>query len=437
MRIAEIDLWHVAIPVEGTFYPAWIPGMPQTENRFDLIRIRTESGIEGWSAGQAIAKERDGLGSLLGPYFIGEHADDLPSIRQRIRELGYLGQRMGWIEAACWDVVGKARGKPVYELLGGHGGTVRLYASTGQVRMGPEHAAVIQARAGEGFEAVKLRVHAPALEDDLAAIRDARQGAGDKVVLGVDANQAWRVAVVADAPRWDFARALAFCKEAEGLGYLWVEEPLPMEDYDGLAKLRAATEVNLAGGELNSSGLPEFAVMLEKGCYDWYQPDATFTGGIADTWRIVQRVKAAGARYSPHTWTNGVGFAINLQLFGASPFREETLLEYPYDPPWVPEVRDGILRQPFLHQRGKLELPKAPGLGFEIDPRALRRYGSHYFRGTRTRLAVSAVIDRGVKAAKEAGATRGTRLAARDRELLDLEAKGVDVAMESLREGTG
>src|SRR5512140_1566539 len=112
MRITQIDLWHVGIPLERPFYPAWIPGMPLTENRFTLIRIRTASGLEGWSAGPEIATERQGMGSLLGPYFLGERADDIPSIRQRIREMGYLGIRAGWIEPACWDVVGKAREKP-------------------------------------------------------------------------------------------------------------------------------------------------------------------------------------------------------------------------------------------------------------------------------------------------------------------------------------
>ena len=119
MRITQIDLWHVAIPLGGAFYPSWIPGFPQTENRFTLARLRTASGLEGWSAGAAMGRERQGLGTLLGPYLLGERADDIPSIRQRLREMGYLGIRAGWIEPACWDIVGKALDKPVYELLGG------------------------------------------------------------------------------------------------------------------------------------------------------------------------------------------------------------------------------------------------------------------------------------------------------------------------------
>ena len=418
MRITQIDLWHVAIPTRVPFRPAWIPGLPQTANRFDLIRLRTASGLEGWSAGVAIARERSGLGSLLGPYLLGERADDIPSVRQRLREMSYLGIRAGWIEPACWDIVGKSLGRPVWALLGGRGGDVRVYASTGELRTGAQRVKEVEARLAEGFEAVKLRVHAATLDEDLAQIRETRRGVGAGPVLAADANQGWRVAAVADAPRWDEARALAFCREAEAQGLAWVEEPLPFDDYGALARLRAAVGVDLAGGELNGQGLPEFGVMLEKGCYDLYQPDATFVGGIAEVWGIVRWVRAAGARYSPHTWTNGIGFAVNLQLQAASPWRDETWLEYPTDPPsWTVEARDGILEAPWLQRGGLVRVPEAPGLGFEVSRRALRRFGRHVFRATRGRVALSTVLERGLRAAREAGAAREARLAARASEV--------------------
>ncbi|MHB8877599.1 MAG: mandelate racemase/muconate lactonizing enzyme family protein [Myxococcaceae bacterium] len=438
MRITQIDLWHVSIPLRAAFYPSWIPGYPQTENRCTLIRLVTASGLEGWSAGAAMGKERAGLGSLLGPYLLGERADDIPSIRQRIREMGYLGQRAGWLEPACWDIVGKARGKPVHELLSGvpassaASGAVRLYASFGQVKRSAEQLREIEARLAEGFQAVKLRVHDATLEEDLSVLREARRAAGSAAILGVDANQAWRVAVVADAPRWDYARALAFCRTAGELGFSWVEEPLPMDAYDDLARLRAAVEVDLAGGELNSQGLPEFGVMLEKGCYDVYQPDACFTGGIAETWQIIRKVKAAGARYTPHTWTNGIGLAINLQLHAASPFREESLLEYPLDGSWEPEARDGLLTEPFRHERGTLKVPTAPGLGFEISKRALRRHGTHFFRATGMRVALNAVLEKGLRSAREAGAVRDRRLLERRQELERQALQGHDPVASAL-----
>ena len=354
MKIDRIDLWHVAVPLPAPFRPSWIPGFVQTENRFDLLRIRTASGAEGWSAAPAVGTERKGLGALLGPYLLGERADDIENVRQRIREMGYLGHRVGFLEAACWDAMGRARGKPVYELLGGSPGSVRLYASSGEIRSVSDRIAAVEERLAEGFEAVKLRVHADTVEEDIGLIRGVRQGVDADVAFMVDANQGWRVAAIADAPCWDLERARAFCSAAGDLGFKWVEEPLAHDDYAALATLRSEGLVSIAGGELNSQGLPEFGVMLEKKCYDVYQPDAVFTGGISGTRDIVARIEAAGERYSPHTWTNGIGFAINLHVFAASSRREDILLEYPLDPPgWVAEGRDGLLQEPLVSHPGR------------------------------------------------------------------------------------
>ena len=172
---------------------------------------------------------------------------------------------------------------------------------------------------------------------------------------------------------------------------------------------------------------PRGCVSLDSG---QYQPDATFTGGIAETWRIIRKVQAAGARYTPHTWTNGIGFAINLMLQGASPFREETLLEYPLDPPgWVPSARDGILESHWIHEKGTLRLPDEPGLGFRIDKRALRRWGRRFYRGTKLRVAVTAIREKGLRTAKAAGTARDARLLARDAELERKIAAGEDPAL--------
>ncbi len=99
-RIVRIELYRVAIPLPARFYPSWIPGLPQTENRFTLIKVITEQGIEGWSAGPAMGRERAGLGELLGPYLIGEDAISTRRIQQRLRELSYLDRRNVWIEPA-------------------------------------------------------------------------------------------------------------------------------------------------------------------------------------------------------------------------------------------------------------------------------------------------------------------------------------------------
>jgi D-galactarolactone cycloisomerase len=186
--------------------------------------------------------------------------------------------------------------------------------------------------------------------------------------------------------------------------------------------LRRRSSVPIAGGEFNR-GLAELTVMLERGCYDVYQPDAVMTGGIAQTFEFIRRVEAAKLQYTPHTWTNGIGFAINMQLFAASRFRHSQLLEYPYAPPgWIPTARDALLEQAWVPTRGLLELPLAPGLGFAINLRALARYGTRFYKATPVRVALRTVLGQGLRTSRKIGERRDRRLAARS-EQLDAELR--------------
>ncbi len=408
-RVARIDLWHFAAPLPATFRPSWIPGFPQNENRATLLKVTTEDGVEGWSAGPAIGKERAGLGQLIGPYLIGEDACDIDLIQQRLREVGYLGWRNWWIEPAFWDIKGKIEGVPVCRLLGGGPRSIDLYASTGEVRSPAARIAEAESRYEEGFRSIKIRVHQDEATDE-RHVRETAAAIGDRMRIGVDANQAWRVTAVADAPMWDLARAKRFADMCADHGIAWIEEPLPMDAYDDLAELTSYSKVPIAGGELHTSAFPELKMMIERGCYSIFQPDAMFTGGIDQTFKIIQLCRRRGVGYTPHTWTNGIGFAVNLQLMAASGFADEKELEYPIDPPgWVPEARDAMLEEPFLHDRGVLHMNERPGLGISIDNRALKKHGQHFFKMDRKRLIFFALRDRGIKASKEMDAAKRTR----------------------------
>ena len=230
--IARIELYHVAIPLPALFYPSWIPGLPQGENRFTLIKVVTSDGVEGYSAGAAMGRERAGLGEILGPHLIGEDPTDISLIQQRVREMGYLGWRNAWIEPAFWDIKGKYEGKPVYELLGGKASPVELYASTGEVKNSKERIEELQQRYAEGFRAAKLRVHDFDERADIRQVTETASALGGKMRLGVDANQGWRVTIVGDAPLWDLPRAKRFADACADAGVSWIEEPLPMDAYE-------------------------------------------------------------------------------------------------------------------------------------------------------------------------------------------------------------
>jgi len=409
-KIARLELFHVAFPLPAHFYPSWIPGFPQTENRFTLLKVITDDGVEGYTAGQAMGRERAGLGELLGPYLLGEEATDIDLIQQRLREIGYLGWRNAWIEPAFWDIKGKLAGKPVCELLGGKPRPVRLYASTGEVKAPAARIEEAEARYEEGFRSIKLRVHDFDESVDIRQVTETAKALGNRMKIGVDANQAWRVTIVSDAPLWDLNRAKRFADACAEAGLVWIEEPLPMDAYDDLTALAAYSRVPIAGGELHTAGLPELRMMIERRCYDIFQPDAMFTGGIAQTFEVARLCRAHGLKYTPHTWTNGIGFAVNLQLFCAGGFAEEKDLEYPLSPPgWTVEARDAILETPFLHERGTLTVPTRPGLGFTIDQKALSKYGKRYFVMDRKRLVWFSLRTRGLRASREIDRARKAR----------------------------
>lgn len=398
MKITAIELYHVSIPLKVTFWPTWIPGYPQTHNRFTLIKITTDEGITGYSAGTAMGKERQGLGDLIGSYLIGADPTDIDLVQSLLKQAGYLGWRNFWIEPACWDIIGKIEGKPVYEILGGKARPVDVYLSTGEMHDPQRRVYELLAKRDRGFKTAKLRVKNVELKDDIRHIEVVSKSLGDKMKLGVDANQGWLVTIVDKIPAWDLARAKDFAKACGDCGLLWLEEPLDQRDYDGNAELKKTSPVKIAGAELNY-GWDEIKIMLEKDCFDIYQPDATFAGGIAQVRQVIDACRSRGRLFSPHTWTNGIGFYVNWNLYLADP--DDSLpLEYPLEEPsWIPEFREGIIDPIIPDGSGRLQPFTRPGLGFEVNDKLLKKYGKRFFKLTETGLKLKVIREKGLKAA--------------------------------------
>ncbi len=402
MKISSIELYHVSVPLKETFWPTWIPGYPQTHNRFTLIKLVTDDGIEGYSAGSAMGKEREGLGDLLGGYLLGADPTDIDRMQSLLKQAGFLGWRNFWIEPACWDIIGKKEGKPVYELLGGKARPIEVYCSTGEMHEPEKRAEEIMAIRERGYRCAKLRVKSVELKDDIRQLEVVRKRIGDKFTLGVDANQGWLVSLIDKVPAWDLKRAKAFADACHRNGIDWLEEPLDSRDYDGNAALKKYSKVKIAGAELNY-GWDEIKIMFEKDCFDVYQPDATFAGGIAQVMKVIETCHEKKRLYTPHTWTNGIGFYVNWNLVLAD--NKNTLpLEYPFEPPsWVPEFREGII-DPILPDRNAMLAPfTAPGLGFTVNKKLLRKYGTRFFKLTETGLKIKVIREKGLKAALELG----------------------------------
>lgn len=384
--IDRIELYLVVAPLPAPFSPAWVPGPARQIIQFYLVHLITDDGVEGWSAFPAAGRERAGIGDGVANLFLGQDPTDIPLMQERIRIMAVQGVRNGWLEPAFWDIKGKLAGKPVYELLGGQAEPVTLYASAGEVKAPDARIDEAWQRYEEGFRTFKIRVHDWDEAVDIRQVQETARALEGRMKIAVDCNQAFRLTQNAPAPLWDLARAKRFADACAEVGVAWIEEPLFMEWFDHMAALTAySTKVPISGGELHTSGLPELKSMVERRCYRIFQPDAMWTGGIAETLAVATLCRQHGLGFNPHTWSNGIGFGVNLQLLLGSGFANEQPFEYPLSPPaWTIEARDVVLTQPWQHQKGVLMPPTLPGLGFDIDRAALKRYGRCFFEANRT-----------------------------------------------------
>jgi len=372
MRIIGVQVRLLEYPLPTPFYPSWLPGYPQTAHRVNLLTLETDEGIRGYAAGVAFGREGQGLEQLLLPFLFGRDPFQVEPIVQICRSATFLGLRLWWIEMAFWDIIGKALGQPVYRLLGGAQERVRAYASTGELKGILERLDYIARIREMGIRAVKLRFHRMDWREDIEVARQVRKQYPDMEIM-VDANMGWRVAGMGEAPHWDVATALRVAQELAEIGVVWLEEPLDKHDYEGYRHLREKSPVALAAGEMNQD-LHEFREFLIRDALDVLQPDVSLSGGLLMGKKIAGMAEAFGKRIAPHTWTNGLGLAANLQLMGACPNCEWA--EFPFEPPgWEPRARDFFLTEPIMPDAdGYLSVPSRPGLGVEIDEEAVQHY---------------------------------------------------------------
>jgi D-galactarolactone cycloisomerase len=367
VRITAIRLQRLRLPLDPPFHAAWDP-VPRTEVEATLVEVETDEGLVGVGSGDTM----DGF-ERYEHLFLGRDPLDVERHVSMLETIAFHAGRYWPLEAALWDVAGKARGEPVFRLLGGETERLPLYASTGELRAAAERAENACALREEGFSALKLRIEAGRLTESLECVASVREAVGSQMEIVVDLNQGWRMPGDETSPL-PYHSALELAGRLRDFGVRWLEEPRPGEAVAELARLRREGGVPLAGGEMaRTTALLD--AYLESDALDVYQPDAVLAVGLLRARDLARRVLPRGLAFTPHTWTNGLGLAANLHLaaaVGAGPF-----LEFPYDPPgWTPERRDFMLAEP-LHAdaEGFLTVPGGPGLGVELDEDAVRHYG--------------------------------------------------------------
>jgi len=359
MRITAVRTIQGGSPLpEPGFWPAWWPGMAIREVGWSIVVVETDEGLTGFGPGSA----RFDAGRWSAEAFLHEKVlgADPANIGALVGAPEYLRQQRQpplFIEHALWDLLGKAAGLPVYKLLGGYRSAVPAYCSTGSILSPQEHVDQAWDAYKRGYRAIKLRLHRAELAQDLAAVRAVRDALPADMAIMADANQAQN-------HYWSRATALTAARALEEMGLLWLEEPMPVYDVEGLQELRRKVEIPIAGAE-NQYRLYDLRQCVERGQYDILQPDVNGCGGLLEWTRIAALCEAHLLSCIPHVWSNGLVLALALHAIGAvsnAPWAECT-----DDVLWPAPIRDQLLTRPHQIVEGMIQIPQGPGWGVELD----------------------------------------------------------------------
>jgi D-galactarolactone cycloisomerase len=338
-----------------------------------LIAIQTDAGVTGFGSVFTDGRLAQAGLKVLEPLLIGENALEPERVAEKLHQNtfwmgrgGTLTHTISGIDIALWDILGKATGLPVGQLLGGvHRSKVKPYCSL-LMEEPARMKDVVAEYADKGFRAFKIGWgpfgRAQDVKLDEAIVRAAREGIGAGAQLFVDAgaSDAWWP----HGLKW----AMRTAEMLKDFDVGWFEEALKPDAIDDYCHLRRVSPVPIAGGEVLTRR-QSFLPWLQRGAFDIVQPDVTKVGGIAEQRRIVQLAQEFGVKYVGHGWNTALGVAADLQL--ASAFPNVDLVEFIGGSPYV----DGILAEPFaLDAQGDLAIPDKPGLGVEIDRDKLARY---------------------------------------------------------------
>ncbi|HUT93200.1 MAG TPA: mandelate racemase/muconate lactonizing enzyme family protein [Thermoguttaceae bacterium] len=387
MKITRIETFLLKAPLgKDRFY--WSQ-RACPERKSLLVRIRTDSGLEGWGeCGQYGPGEPPAafVNSVLGPRLIGKDPlqvgvlweDMFTSLRDFGRKCAGI-EALSGIDIALWDLAGKHYGKPIYELLGGAFRTkIRAYA-TGCYYRGDDvldYQAALPALRDEakgyvdaGFTGLKGKIGLLTIEEDVERVRAIREAVGDRTLLMMDANHAY-----------NFHSARKMGKALESLGVLFFEEPVVPEDLDGYALLRQSLDLAIAGGEDEYTRYG-FLELFRKGCVDIAQPDVCCAGGLTELKRIEALSTAFHVQLVPHVWGSGVALAAALHLCATlAPVPHTAFPKAPLNEPMIEfdknpnPLRDDLLKGPIQLDGEFVPVPEGLGLGIEIDEEVLDKY---------------------------------------------------------------
>ena len=359
MKIASIEVSVLKVPLDRPYLAA---GRAVGANWHVMAEITTTDGVRGFGYivalremfVRAVASATRELATLL----VGTDVRDTEAAWQRMASAGdwvgpggLLHYAIAPLDIALWDAAGKTLGQPVYRLLGGSRDRLPAYASDGfwySLSLDGLAASARKAKA-EGFRAVKLRVgHEAHPEAEVARVRAVQAAAGPDIEVMVDATETWSL-----------DRAIRTGRALRDAGIVWLEDPIPHTDVQGMARISRTLDVPIATGE-HLYQLSDFVRLLEARATSIALIDLGRIGGITPWRHVASLAHAFGVPVGGHVLPE-----IHIHLLCAAPngYRVE----------YVPRSARLLRTMPALTD-GAMIAPSAPGFGLELDRDAVRRF---------------------------------------------------------------
>jgi L-alanine-DL-glutamate epimerase-like enolase superfamily enzyme len=344
-----------------------------------LIRVESDNGLVGYAPGEGSERARKIIQSTIAPFLEGRVLSDPDALRVHFMEEAGREPEVERVycavELALYDLVGKDKGLPVSELIGGRvRDRIRLYGSAGMYMRPQEYAAEARAVSDLGFRAYKMR-SGIGPDADLETVRLMREAVGPDFDLMVDAHTWWRMGdrnytkPVIDRLAEQFA----------GYDISWLEEPLPPDDHDGYRRLKELDYVPIASGE-HEPDEAHYLDLIASGSVDYVQMDIVCQGGYPMARRLFPEIARGNLKFAFHSWGTALEVLVAAHLGVCWPEIVVEWLEYPcYSAPSRPgmypfPLAAEILKDPFEIDHGDLIVPKGPGWGVEVDESVIERY---------------------------------------------------------------
>ncbi|RLG99515.1 hypothetical protein DRO28_01200 [Candidatus Bathyarchaeota archaeon] len=357
MKVVEIETIKLKRRLKE---PArWPTGVSEVKF-LTLVKIVTDDGLTGWGP----VYDRETVESVK-PYILGQDPFDREALWERVGWRGTWQNRalmttLSGINIALYDIVGKAVNLPVYKILGGaQRSKVKVYMNGLYFNTTEKIVKIAEEQLDYGFTAIKLKIGYPSgITEDVEKVKALRESFG------------YDIDILCDACRisWNADTAIKLGRKLERYEVYWLEEPLPQDDLEGYLEVKNALDITIAGFEGKSTRY-EFKDVITRRVVDVLMADLEVCGGIDEARKIAAMASAYTIPFSPHC-SDVIGTAASIHVSATIP--NFTIMEYTR---WPPEwLWEDILREPLNFKDGCLELPNKPGLGIEIEEKALRNY---------------------------------------------------------------